>query len=108
IKSNADKTGTSGEQYGDYGQWCALVYQITGDTAFAQKAIPKAISTAVSSLSSANYVREFYTELVILYDWLLPAMTAQQKANYEAAIVKLAEYSMGINQPVYNGGFLLG
>ncbi len=55
----------------------------------------------------ANQVRENYIELVVLYDWLLPAMTAEQKAEYEAGLVKLAEYSLAIKQPAYVGGFRL-
>ncbi len=105
IKSNADRTGTSNELYNDYGQWCALVYQITGERAYGEKAVAKVLPLVTPA--NANYVREFYIEAVILYDWLLPAMTAQQKVDYEARLNKLAEYSLGINQPVYTGGFRL-
>ena len=101
IKSAADTP-----EYGDFGQWDALVYQITGDKAYAKKALTKLIPTVKPS--DANQVREYYVEYVILYDWLLPAMTAEQKAAYEAGLVKLAEYSMGINQPAYKGGWRLG
>ncbi len=105
IKSNADKTGTSEEQWNDYGQWCALVYQITGEQAYGEKAVAKVLPLVTPV--NANHVREFYIEAVILYDWLLPAMTAQQKVDYEARLNKLAEYSLGINQPIYTGGFRL-
>jgi hypothetical protein len=100
------KRAADNPEYGDFGQWAAIVYQITGDRAYAKKSLAKLLPSVKPV--DANQVREYYAEYVILYDWLLPAMTPEQKAEYKAGFVKLAEYSLAINQPAYVGGFRLG
>ncbi|HET6572884.1 MAG TPA: fibronectin type III domain-containing protein [Fimbriiglobus sp.] len=83
VKNNADLTGTANERYGDYGQWATLVYQMTGDTAYAAKAWSK-LSTWMGQLPAwgKNGSREYFAEFVMLYDWLYPALTTAQRATY--------------------------
>jgi hypothetical protein len=83
VKSNADRTGTSSERYNDYGQWATLVYQITGDAAYAEKAWNKLSSLWIGQLPwGRNGTREYFAELVVLYDWLYPALTQAQRAAF--------------------------
>ena len=105
IRTNADLRIANKPRYADYGQWNALVYQITGDLAHGQAGVAAVLPT-VAPLNT-NHVREHYIEAVILYDWLLPAMTPEQKADYEARLHVLARYALGIDLPKYVGGFNL-
>jgi hypothetical protein len=105
IKSNADKTGTTAERYGDNGQWATFVYQVTGDITYAKKAIPQAI--ALAKPASANHVREHIINALVMYDWLLPAMTAEDILTFNTGLKTVAEYILGINQEKYTGGISL-
>lgn len=83
IKNSADATGTPNERYNDFGQWATLAYQITGDPAYAAKAYDKLASSFLGRLpGSRNETREYFAELVMLYDWLSPALNSGQRENF--------------------------
>jgi hypothetical protein len=90
--SNATKTGTSGQRYGDTGLWAAIVYQATGDVAFANRALlllrPLLTSTATRG---GNWLRSNGAEQALLFDWLYPALSPSDKQLYIAALNRWAD-----------------
>jgi hypothetical protein len=88
LKTNADKSGTPQAKYADFGQWATLMYQITGDAAYADKAWfqithgnSKAsyLGTASVPTNSSNFTREHFIDFVWMYDWLYPWLTADKR-----------------------------
>jgi hypothetical protein len=76
----ATRSGTADSQYADIGSYAALVYQITGDMSFAQKArdqMVKEISTSVTL--DGNYYRDTGTEYAVTYDWIQDTLSAADK-----------------------------
>ncbi|MBX9581577.1 MAG: hypothetical protein K2X87_14850, partial [Gemmataceae bacterium] len=105
--SNADKTGTSAERYADIGNWATLAFQMTGDRTYADKAWAKIRPTITAEPQNANQVRQQFMQYAQFYDWLSPALTAGQRAEYAAGLNRWAEWSLGIGTRPYVGGFRL-
>jgi len=80
LVSWADRTGTSTQRYGDNGGFAALVYQATGDVAYAKKAYAAAmIELNANKTFNYNYTRYGWTEYAILYDYLQGALTEEER-----------------------------
>jgi hypothetical protein len=92
LKANAEKTGTAGQRYGDTGLWATIMFQATGDSAYATRALtllrPLLLDTAVKS---ANWTRSNGAEQALLFDWLNPALTGADRQLYIAALNRWAD-----------------
>jgi hypothetical protein len=78
IRSNA-----LGNRYGDTGIWATLMYQMTGDPQWVAQALRK-LETGLFTYTSTtgllgNTVREYGMEYAVLYDWLYPGLTDEQR-----------------------------
>lgn len=97
IKTDAD----SGARYMDKGQLAAWMYHVTGDAGYVAKAWTQLDaateahagggflnrSTVCSNAGlSGNYSREHGWELVLMYDWLYPGMSAGERSEYLAQL----------------------
>ncbi|HTE20274.1 MAG TPA: hypothetical protein VK689_18060, partial [Armatimonadota bacterium] len=93
IKTNADKSNTPTARYGDIGDWPALAYQITGDSVYAQKALGMIFRKFEAGVATFNmdFSREWFSHYVLLYDWLYPAMTPEQRAAYIGVLNQWAD-----------------
>ncbi|WP_437507981.1 hypothetical protein [Sorangium sp. So ce1099] len=84
IQSNADRSGTSNARYADVGNWAAFAYQITGDAAYAQKAMAQARSDW--GTTDGNHRREFFQEYVQVLDWIYPGISVRDRADFVARV----------------------
>lgn len=100
LKSLVDANSTT-----QMGNFPTMLYQMTGNTAYAQKAWD--ILTGVRAanvnfctptyrmfnfqsqtlIGGADFVREYSGELAIMYDWLYPGLTAAQRTTYKDYLV---------------------
>ena len=74
IKSNAEPAN----RYGDNGLWATLAYQMTGEARYAELAWAKIAGVPARTRRrscAGNYSREQFIQLVLMYDWLYPALT---------------------------------
>jgi hypothetical protein len=81
LKDNADCNC----RYSDTGLWDTIMYQITGDAAYAQKAWNKWSSGTLFTNPTAfkgNTMREHGIESVLIYDWLYPSLTPTQRQTF--------------------------
>jgi len=86
----------NGHRWVDLGRWEALAYQITGDQKYAQAAFAN-LDSALDHFTSdfdANNIREYGTELVILWDWLLPGLTGTQSNQMLAWMKMISEKTL--------------
>lgn len=81
LASNASKTGTGTQRYGDTGMWACIYYKVTGDTAYAAKAATCWLGQFGDG-ATGNTTRENFIEGVILYDALLPTLTGPQQTTW--------------------------
>lgn len=108
VLNNANKTGTASERYADHGEWCTFVYQVTGDTAYAAKAITKLLAgmNVATTAISANTIREYWAAYLVMTDWLWPALSGAQRATIMGYHSDWADYCLGIGTgSPYKGGF---
>src|SRR5207248_8323689 len=71
-------------------------YQITGDQKYAQAAFAN-LDGALEHFTQdfdANNIREYGTELVILWDWLLPGLTGAQSNQMLAWLKTISEKTL--------------
>lgn len=96
---NYIRTEALSDPYGDTGIWPTLMYQITGDTAWAEKAWVDLTRTflAKTSFLDDDDLRQYSSLRVLMYDWLFPYLTEERKAQYRAQIDKMW-LGKGINQ----------
>lgn len=104
IQSNADKTGTTGERYGDKGEWCTLVYQVTKDVTYARRAWAKIEAAILPKANGANTYRWTFQDFAIMVDWLWPALTAGERVQAIAKMRDMTEWAWGLNTTGYAGG----
>lgn len=100
LKANGDVSGTRDARYGDYGQWATLMYQVTGDEKYAEKAWyqithgfnggsflgGKGVPT-----NNGNFTREYMMDFVWMYDWLRPWLTPEKRSLYIASLNNWAD-----------------
>lgn len=82
LKENADMERP---RYGSRGPWAVLVYQMTGDKAYARKAwsqIEPFLAPGWRPSDGRNYTRQDLTTLAWMYDWLYPALTPSQRQQF--------------------------
>lgn len=84
LKYYADRSGTSAGRYIDIGEWPTMVYQVTGDTAYAQKAW--SVLSGQFGNNGADWLREHFAEFVWMYDWLYPALSSSQRQTFINAL----------------------
>ena len=88
IKGNAECAC----RYGDTGLWATLMFQITGDrryVALAWRAIETTFLPKSARELGGNFAREYSAELVMLYDWLYPGLSAPQRATFLSKLNEL-------------------
>src|SRR5262249_25965705 len=98
---------TEFEEWGDFGQWATLAYQMTGDLTYAAKAWDK-IQGMVANPDilgeSANNVREFFEDYVLMYDWLRPSLDQEQRDLYIQGLNYWCDYSLN-TLPIADDGW---
>ena len=85
LKNNAECAC----RYGDNGIYGTLMYQFTGDRRYAQIAwtrIANGFLKRSPSTLVGNYAREYSAEMVVFYDWLTPALSAEQRQQFLAKL----------------------
>ena len=122
IKANADRS-LSSPSYGDYGQWAAIMFQITGDRRYAKAAFVRAtaqdrpgisgyaaadLNRVVIPGNNANHVREYFLELVWIYDWIASGLTPEQRGAYIRGMAGYCRWCLAIDVDTYRGGFRCG
>jgi hypothetical protein len=78
-------------KYADNGIWATVMYQITGDAKYVKLAWARLSNGFLKSTGKAligNYAREYSQEMVVMYDWLYPGLTASQRQQF---VTKLNE-----------------
>jgi len=78
-------------KYGDNGIWATVMYQITGDAKYVKLAwtrLSRGFLSATGRSLVGNYAREYSAEMVLMYDWLYPGLSASQR---QAFLTKLNE-----------------
>jgi len=76
-------------KYGDNGMWATLMYQITGEAKYAKLAWARLANGFLKSSGRGligNYAREYSGEMVVMYDWLYPGLTASQRQQFLAQL----------------------
>ncbi|MHC4714804.1 MAG: hypothetical protein ACYTAN_16290 [Planctomycetota bacterium] len=94
LKSWADATNTPAQRYADLGQYATLAYQWTGETKYARAAwlrIQPVIDTMRPAWNNRNGTREEFIRWVWMYDWLYPALTAEERALFLKYLNTLAD-----------------
>lgn len=107
IRNACAATGTSGERYGDDGQYCVIDYHLTGDTTSAQKAWSKIQPIITNDPSNANNMRQIAVQMAWSYDWLYPALSSAQQQTFITGLNRWSEWALAINTAPYVGGFRL-
>jgi hypothetical protein len=95
IKGNADLSGTANARYYDVGSWATLMYQITGEVSYVEKAWAQlqGFLTKVTSTISGDHSREFGIDYLIICDWLWPGLTAARRDQFEAKLADLINHT---------------
>jgi hypothetical protein len=76
-------------KYGDNGIWATVMYQVTGDAKYVKLAWTRLTAGFLKSTGRAlggNYAREYSQEMVLIYDWLYPGLTASQRQTFVAKL----------------------
>ena len=76
-------------KYGDNGTWATVMYQITGEAKYVKLAWTRLANGFLKSTGKAlvgNYAREYSAEMVLMYDWLYPGLTASQRQQFLAKL----------------------
>ena len=122
LKANADRSHTT-PAYGDYGQWAAIMFQITGDRDYARAAYERAMAQDRPGISgyaaadlnrvtipgnNANHVREYFLDLVWIYDWIAAGLTPDQRRAYARGMAGYCKWCLAIDVDTYRGGFRCG
>lgn len=94
-------------RYADRGLWCAWIYQVDGDPRAGRMAWRQIRGGMLNGPANANDVRENMIETAILFDWLVPVLSAAERDSAVAGLNRWAEYALGINTKKYQGGLLL-
>lgn len=108
MQTNCDDARMGHPRYGDRGLWCTLMYQITGDTAYAHAAWKLAEKSIEQPPPNGNDVREDFIENAILFDWLLPSLTPDQREAAVAGLNNWAAFALDASTTVSGGGVRLG
>lgn len=90
IKGVADRTGTNNEPYSDLGMWAVLAYQFTGNAAYGQKALDKLRAYYPTNHGFTNFGREFWIDLVLLYEWTSPLHTQADRDGFVGMVNRWA------------------
>jgi hypothetical protein len=96
IKTNAECKC----RYADTGLWATLMFQMTGDRKYVELAWAEVESSFLKLTEkqlSDNYTREYAMENVLLYDWLYPALSSEQRASFLAKLNEM--FTVVLNNP---------
>ena len=72
-------------RYGDNGAWATLMYQITGERRYADLAwarLSQGFLKRTKATLIGNFAREYSAEMVVMYDWLRPALSSSQRDEF--------------------------
>ncbi|MGH7582624.1 MAG: hypothetical protein ACREL5_05315 [Gemmatimonadales bacterium] len=81
--------------YGDRGLWCAILYQITGNVSYARVAWNAFRPHVTAPPSGGDEVREYLIESAILFDWLYPALSPDERETAVAGLNTWADFALG-------------
>jgi hypothetical protein len=73
-----DRTGTPGQRYQDMGQYCAILYQMTGRRELGERAYAAMAPYLNPTPGDSNWHREFFMDFVWMFDWIRPVLTPAQ------------------------------
>jgi hypothetical protein len=108
LAQNCNAAVAGSPRYGDRGLWCTIMYQITGNLTYARAAWKLAEPLVEGPPIDGNDVREYFTENAILFDWLYPALSADEREQAITGLNHWAQYALGINTPEYVGAIRIG
>ena len=108
LENNCNLAVAGSPRYGDRGLWCTIMYQVTGNLAYARTAWALAQQYIEGPPASPNDVRENFIENAIMFDWLYPALSADEREAAVQGLNRWGDYALGINTPAYVGGVRLG
>ncbi|MGV3721796.1 MAG: hypothetical protein ACO1SX_12865 [Actinomycetota bacterium] len=94
LKANADMDRP---RYGAFGPWAVLVYQMTGDEAYARKAwkqIEPFLAPGWKPADGRNYTRQDLITLAWMYDWLYPSLSPDQRSKFIAKMNYFADLTL--------------
>lgn len=92
--------------YGDFGQHKTAAWVMTGERKYLDAAAPQLLKfIAVDPLPDANKVREYFAEVVMLYGWLRPELSVDQRAEFEMRLNRWCEFTCAISTAKYQGGW---
>ena len=103
LVKNCQTAVNGSPRYDDFGLWCTILYQVTGDLTYARTAWNQ-FQSAVTSAPDANQVREYLTEHAIIFDWLYPALSPAERETAVTGLNAWASYALAIGTPTYVGG----
>lgn len=93
AKAQADDDGFTYQD--QHGLWPTILFQITGDTTYAARAFAKlqlnTFWTHPAHAYRSNAVREAGQIMPLMYDWLYPALTTQQRSDFATRMNALAD-----------------
>lgn len=98
-------TSTPQQRYGDSGEFATFVYQATGNTTYAAKALSLVLGANWGT--DANAYREEFNTWVWMVDRLWPAMSAAQRTQVMTMWKAKVNFCFAIGTPQYEGGFSL-
>jgi len=94
AKQEGDKV--NGSNADQIGQWAAIMYQITGDGTYASRALSilknNLFWTGLPSQYNGNPVREYGQMLVLIYDWIYPGISAEDRATFRTKLGSLLNF----------------
>ena len=77
-------------KYGDNGIYATVMYQITGEAKYVKLAWTRLSQGFARRTSPAalvgNYAREYAQEMVLMYDWLYPGLSPDQRREFLAKL----------------------
>jgi len=87
LMNYAGRTATANAAYGDYGEFAALVYQVTGEVTYAQKASAQMRAELRANASPSQiFTREHQADFAIIYDWIKGGIPQAERDEIEAAL----------------------
>ncbi|HEU4686770.1 MAG TPA: hypothetical protein VFS23_00340 [Vicinamibacterales bacterium] len=88
-------------KYGDNGMWATVMYQITGEAKYVTLAwarLQRGFLKASGRALVGNYAREYSHEMVVMYDWLFPGLSPNQRQEFLAKLNEMFSLLAAGNQ----------
>jgi hypothetical protein len=93
IITNGEQDGSESARYASLGRWAALAYQITGNKKYVQKSLAqlKGDSAGFVRLLEGNGLREWGIEYNLIYDWISPGLSGDDREQFAAYLRRVAD-----------------